>query len=159
MPTPNAIGTQGTSRPGASSASNHCDSRSRSRPVVWRTPSGSDKPAGRRVPPNAGAQALAPPCAAPYGLFPWAKAPCASPTPALQPVLSYRNLRLWQQRKAGMWISYDALRTRGISGFNGGAVGLVRTNENWPPRISKPTHSRAISLLPWRRCPAIQRCD
>src|SRR6185436_13771275 len=33
--------------------------------------------------------------------------------------------------KAGMWISCDvrALRTRGISGFNGGAVGLVRTNE------------------------------
>jgi len=63
--------------------------------------------------------------------------------------------------KAGMWISCDvgALRTRGISGFNGGAVGLVRTNENWPPCISKPTQSRAISQLPWRRCPAIQRCD
>ena len=36
---------------------------------------------------------------------------------------------------------------------------LVRTNENWPPRISKTTRSGAISQLPWRRCHAIQRYD
>ena len=50
--------------------------------LLFATPSGSDRPAGRHVPSNAGAQALAPPCARPYGLFPRAKAPCTSPTPA-----------------------------------------------------------------------------
>ena len=136
MPTPNAIGTQGTSRPGASSASNHCDSRSRSRPVVWRTPSGSDKPAGRRVPPNAGAQALAPPCAAPYGLFPWAKAPCASPTPALQPVLSYRNQWLCQQRKG--W-DVDFMRRRCVADARHFRI-------QWRRRRSRPYERKLATL-------------
>jgi len=78
MPVPNTIGTQGTNRPGASSASSHFDNKPRSHPAAPATPSGKARPVGRCALSNAGAHALAPPRARPCGLYSRANAPYAS---------------------------------------------------------------------------------